>query len=213
MPIDSSHYFTQQASLQKPGEIHTVKWHESTFRFATGEGVFAKSGLDAGSRVLLETALPALVDLPEESLIGDLGCGWGAVGCLLAHELPQAQIVMSDINLRAVALAKYNAELNNLKSTFYSCDDGFSAIATNTFNAILCNPPIRAGNEVMLRLFANSLRCLKNESYLYVVIRTVQGAKSWQKRLKVLFGNCEVMEIQSGYRVLRCAKKLVESTL
>lgn len=206
MPNTSSHYFTPQTPLQKPGEIHTVKWHESTFRFATGEGVFAKSGLDAGSRLLLETALPSFVNLPDNSLIGDLGCGWGAVGCVLARELPQAQIIMSDVNPRAVALAQHNAELNNLKSTFCCCGDGFSAIAPNRFDAILCNPPIRAGNEVMLRLFENSLRCLKNEGHLFAVIRTAQGAKSWQKRLKVLFGNCEVMQIKAGYRVLRCVK-------
>ena len=183
-----------------------MKWRESTFRFATGEGVFAKSGLDAGSRLLLQTALPSLADLASDSLIGDLGCGWGAVGCVLAYEMPRAQIMMSDVNPRAVALAQYNAELNHLKSTFCCCGDGFSAIAANTFDAILCNPPIRAGNEVILRLFENSLRCLKNEGHLFVVIRTAQGAKSWQKRLKVLFGNCDVAEIKKGYRVLRCEK-------
>jgi len=205
----SSHYFTPQTPLSEPGEIHTVKWRESTFRFATGEGVFAKSGLDAGSLLLLQTALPSLAG---DSLIGDLGCGWGAVGCVLAHEMPQAQIIMSDVNPRAVALARYNAELNHLKSTFCYCGDGFSAIAADTFDAILCNPPIRAGNEVMLRLFENSLRCLKNEGRLFAVIRTTQGAKSWQQRLKVLFGNCEVMEIKKGYRVLRCEKNEEEST-
>src|SRR5690606_2546790 len=115
----TSHYFTPQAPLPQVGEIHGVKWQEDTLRFATGEGVFAKSGLDAGSALLLQTALPFLTD---NSCIGDLGCGWGAVGCVLAHELPQAQITMSDINPRAVALAQYNADLNSLKSTFCYCD-------------------------------------------------------------------------------------------
>lgn len=206
MPIRSSHYFTQQTPLQAIGNIHTIEWHESTFRFATGSGVFAKSGLDAGSRLLLQIALPSLVDLAEDSLISDLGCGWGAIGCVLAHQLPQAQIVMSDVNPRAVDLANRNAQLNNLNNAFCWCGDGLSAVAANTFAAILCNPPIRAGNEVMLQLFKDSLRCLENEGNLYVVIRTAQGAKSWQKRLKVLFGNCEVMEIKGGYRVLRCMK-------
>jgi len=208
VPNTSSHYFTPQTPLPEPGEIHTVKWGESTFRFATGEGVFAKSGLDAGSHLLLQTALPSLAELAGDSLVGDLGCGWGAVGCVLARELPQARIVLSDVNPRAVALARYNAELNHLKSTFCCCGDGFSAVAANTFEAILCNPPIRAGNEVMLRLFENSLRCLKKDGNLFAVIRTAQGAKSWQKRLKVLFGNCEVLQIKSGYRVLRCMKAI-----
>ncbi len=203
MPKNSSHYFTPQKPLQEIGEVHVIKWHESTFRFVTGDGVFAKSGLDAGSALLLQVALPLL---SESSLIGDLGCGWGAVGCVLARELPQAQIVMSDVNPRAVALARHNAKLNNLESTFCYCDDGFSAVVANTFGAILCNPPIRAGNEVMMRMFVNALRCLKVEGNLFAVIRTAQGAKSWQKRLKVLFDNCEMMEIKKGYRVLRCQK-------
>lgn len=201
-----SHYFTPQAPLQEIGEVHSIEWRESIFRFATGDGVFAKSGLDAGSELLLKIALPTLIDLSGNFLIGDLGCGWGAIGCALARELPQAQIIMSDVNSRAVALARYNAELNDLKNTFCYCDDGLSAVAANIFDVILCNPPIRAGNEVMLRLFKNSLRCLNTGGKLVTVIRTAQGAKSWQKRLKVLFGNCDVMEIKRGYRVLRCEK-------
>lgn len=201
----SSHYFTPQAPLPQIGEIHRIDWQGNTLQFATGEGVFAKSRLDAGSALLLKIALPFL---HGNSLVGDLGCGWGAVGCVLASELPQAQFIMSDINPRAVALARYNANLNSLKSTFCYCDDGFSAIANTTFDAILCNPPIRAGNNVMATLFENSLRCLKDQGNLFVVIRTAQGAKSWQKRLKVLFGNCEVLGIKGGYRVLRCEKIL-----
>lgn len=206
MPIPSSHYFTPQLPLEDVGEIPSIKWNESTFRFATGEGVFAKSGLDAGSRLLLQTALPLLADLPEDSLIGDLGCGWGAVGCVLAHELPRMNISMNDVNPRAVALARDNAILNHLENIFCWCGNGLSAAEGNSFAAILCNPPIRAGNDVMARLFEDSLRCLLNNGNLYLVIRTAQGAKSWQKRLKVLFGNCDVLEIKKGYRVLRCEK-------
>ena len=206
MPNTSSHYFTPQDPLEEFGEIHAVKRHESTFYFATGEGVFAKSGLDAVTKLLLETALPFLANITNDLLIGDLGCGWGVIGCILAHELPQAEIIMSDVNLRAVALAHNNAQRNALKSTF-CCDDGFSAIATNSFGAVLCNPPIRAGNETIMRLFENSLRCLQDNGNLFTVIRTAQGAKSWQNRLKVLFGNCDVMEIKRGYRVLRCQKE------
>lgn len=198
-----SHYYTPQAPLQELGDVHVVRWNDTTFRFVTGEGVFAKSGLDAGSALLLQTALPFLTD---NSRIGDLGCGWGAMGCVLAQELPQAQILMSDVNLRAVALARHNARLNDLKSTFCCCDDCFQAISANALDAIVCNPPIRAGNNVMMHMFENSLRCLKSDGDLFAVIRTAQGAKSWQKRLKVLFGSCDVLEIKKGYRVLRCQK-------
>jgi 16S rRNA (guanine1207-N2)-methyltransferase len=55
-------------------------------------------------------------------------------------------------------------------------------------------------------MFEDAHRCLATGGVLRIVIRTAQGAKSWQKRLAELFGNCETLAIESGYRVLQCVK-------
>jgi 16S rRNA G1207 methylase RsmC len=47
---------------------------------------------------------------------------------------------------------------------------------------------------------------MKPRGALWVVIRTAQGAKSWQKRLAEQFGACETLRIESGYRILRAEK-------
>jgi len=203
---NTSHYFTPQKPLGEYGETRTFSWNEREFAFVSGSGVFAKTGLDAGSRLLLQTALPHLATLPPGAVISDLGCGWGAVGCVLGAALPEHRILMSDVNPRAVALARHNADLNHVSHTHAWCGDGLAAIPPATFDAILCNPPIRAGNEVMGKLFDDSLHRLKKGGALYLVIRTAQGAKSWQRRLKVLFGNCEMLSIKSGYRILLCTR-------
>lgn len=202
-----SHYFTPQPALEQTGKVQSFSWEDASIQFVTGQGVFAKSGLDAGSRLLLRTALPLLAGVEVDAKLGDLGCGWGAVGCVLATALPQAQVLMSDVNPRAVALARYNTRLNGLGNTASWCGDGLDAVAGENFRAILCNPPIRAGNAVMGRLFAGAHHCLEAGGDLYLVIRTAQGAKSWQKRLKVLFGNCQELSLKSGYRVLCCTKQ------
>jgi 16S rRNA (guanine1207-N2)-methyltransferase len=203
-----SHYFSRHALSAPQNPLHTVRLRLAgvSLEMATGNGVFAKKGLDEGSRLLLKTALPTVQQLPPRARIGDLGCGWGAMGCLLAAKCPTSIVTMSDVNARAAWLAQYNAKQNNLENTHVFCGDGLSAVEDSHFNLIVCNPPIRAGNAVIQTLFDDAYRCLKTQGQLWVVIRTAQGAKSWQKKLEAQFGNCETVIIESGYRILQCVK-------
>lgn len=177
----------------------TVAGH--TLQLATGSGVFSKSGLDEGSKLLLETAA-----LGSSRRICDLGCGWGPVGCFASVLAPRAQVWMCDINLRAVQLSRQNLLQNELTSATVWCGNGLSAVQSQAFDTILFNPPVRAGNAVIGSMFEDAHRCLDTAGVLWVVLRTAQGAKSWQKRLAQLFGNCETVEIDHGYRILRSRK-------
>jgi 16S rRNA (guanine1207-N2)-methyltransferase len=197
-----SHYFSHHA----PKTDFTPHWIEATARnrtlkLATGAGVFAKRGLDEGTRLLLEAA-----QLEGATRIGDLGCGWGAVGCFVAHEYSNAQIYACDINVRATQLAQLNLQSNKLENAAVWCGDGFSAVCDNFFDAILFNPPVRAGNGVIQKLFDDAHRTLKSGGKIWIVLRTAQGAKSWAKKLEAQFGNCETVAIESGYRVLVCVR-------
>ena len=172
-----------------------------TLKLATGAGVFARRGLDEGTRLLLESA-----DLTGAKRIGDLGCGWGAVACFVAHEYSMSQVVACDINLRATQLAQLNLQTNKIENANVWCGDGLSSTRDNFFDAILFNPPIRAGNAVIQKLFDDAFRYLKIGGKLWIVLRTAQGAKSWAKKLETQFGNCETVLIVSGYRILKCSK-------
>src|SRR5699024_7439906 len=90
----------------------------------------------------------------------DLGCGYGPVGLAIAKNLPMRQVIMADINERAVSLAQYNMKQNAVTNAKVIVSDRFSAI-TGTFAAILLNPPIRAGKTVVYDLFAESYGALK----------------------------------------------------
>ena len=101
----SEHYYTENpTSESRPAEaVFTYRGHE--LRLITDAGVFSRGELDAGTRILL-AALPETI--PGNIL--DLGCGWGPVGICIGLENPVSHITFSDINLRALELAKRNAE-------------------------------------------------------------------------------------------------------
>ena len=165
----------------------------------SGAGTFSRDGLDAGTRLLVETFLESADEDAATWL--DLGCGWGAVGCLLARARPECRILACDINRRAARLAAQNAAANELHLSVWA-GDGASALRDACCDAVLCNPPVRAGNAVIERLFEDAHRVLRPGGSLWVVLRTAQGAKSWARKLEAQFGACRTEAVESGFRIL-----------
>jgi 16S rRNA (guanine1207-N2)-methyltransferase len=203
-PSEFSHYFAPQVGAKvqakAPVAMHCAGM---TMQLSTGSGVFAKAGLDAGTQILLEAFFAAHPEPIATQKLCDLGCGWGAVGCFLSKRYPSAQIAMCDINYRAVQLSLKNLGHNSIANARVWCGDGLKAAQSKYFERILCNPPVRAGNAAIEALFLEAQRTLAVNGELWIVLRTQQGAKSWQKRLKEQFGNCDTVVIERGYRVLR----------
>lgn len=76
------------------------------------------------------------------------------------------------------------------------------------FDAILLNPPIRAGKAVVYRLFAEAAEALVPGGQFYTVIRRQQGANSARRELERLFGETAVSDLarRAGYHVFLCRK-------
>ncbi|MBR3742337.1 MAG: class I SAM-dependent methyltransferase [Clostridia bacterium] len=193
----NDHYFTAS-----PGSEHRYVETEYVYRgeklrFLTDAGVFSRGEVDFGTDVLLRS-------IPE-GMAGralDLGCGWGAVGVCVGKKYPACSLVMSDVNERAVELARKNAEANNVRAEMV-LSDGLDNI-DGPFDYIFTNPPIRAGKQVIYRLFAQSAQKLTKSGALYLVIRKQQGAESALKYLKTIFENVETAEKSGGFWVIRC---------
>ena len=189
------HYYTQTPTSAHDERRIALRALGNELTFVTDAGVFSRDGLDRGTEVLLN-ALPAL-----SGRVLDLGCGWGAVGVALGKRYPKLDIVMTDINSRAVELAKRNLAANGVKAEVCQ-GDGFAAVE-GYFDAIVTNPPIRAGKAVVYGLFARAREHLKPGGALYVVIRKQQGAPSALKYLKEIYDRAETVDRGSGFHVLR----------
>ncbi len=205
-----AHYFSSSPPLQaSQAKGVPVKVAGADIVLRGGAGTFSKSELDEGTQILIETfaASPAF-HVPGSPHWCDLGCGWGAVACVLATLKPRAKLWACDINRRAAALALLNVRGLELPNVAAWNGDGLRACRSSYFDVVLCNPPVRAGNQAMESLFQDAQRCLKSRGELWIVLRTSQGAKSWQKKLEALFGGCDTMQISRGYRVLRANKNV-----
>ena len=172
--------------------------------FLTDAGVFSKGELDAGSRLLLD-ALPAL-----SGDVLDLGCGWGAIGVAVAKANKQARVVMADVNHRALGLARDNCQRNQVTAEVIE-SDGMSAVMGRAFDAIITNPPIRAGKQVIYKMFADAAVSLKEGGALYLVIRKQQGAESCMKYLKTLYQQVEKLDKSAGFWVLKASEPKEEA--
>lgn len=199
----SEMYFTKDpSSASRPAEC-AFDYRGHALVFTTDAGVFSRGELDAGTHLLLDN-LPAL-----SGDILDLGCGWGPVGIAVAAANADARVVMADINRRAVSLSRGNAKRNGVRAEVLE-SDGFSACYSRHFDAVITNPPIRAGKRVIYALFADAAAHLKPGGALYIVIRRQQGAESCVKYLRTLFASVEALKKSGGFWVLCAAEPLGE---
>lgn len=198
----TEHYYSKKPHTDSSPKTWKAELRNQMYTFTSDTNVFSKNGIDFGSRLLIES-------FNEPSVRGDLldlGCGYGPIGISLAGAFPERNIVLADVNERAIRLAAENAEENNLTNVEVVNSDRFSGLKERTFAAVITNPPIRAGKDVVHGMFAGAERALVKNGELWVVIQKKQGAPSAQKKINELFGNVEVVDRKKGYYILRAFK-------
>lgn len=169
------HYFTND-DIKSEEKTIKVKINNLNLKFITDNGTFSKKGLDFGTRSLLEN-----IDIKNiKGDVLDLGCGWGPIGIITAKN-QNTNVDMTDINERALTLAKKNAKLNEVKVNIF-ISDSFKNISKK-YDYIITNPPIRVGKEKLYEMLINAVRHLKTHGKMYLVINKNQGAKTLLKDL------------------------------
>lgn len=197
----SNHYYSKQPTTASHQQIHEFELRGYGLKFTTDTGVFAKAGVDYGSRVLI-----ASMDVAQDATVLDVGCGYGPIGITAAKLASNGHVTMIDINERAVELSKKNAKLNHVNNVTVLQSDLFESVLGQTFDMIVTNPPIRAGKEVVHRIFEQGSQLLRSGGSMWIVIQKKQGAPSAKVKLEQLFD--EVIEVtkDKGYRIYQAVK-------
>lgn len=200
----SEHYYTAKPTIEHQPIYFNDSLRGRTFSYMSDAGVFSRKGIDFGSRLLIET-----MEIPPDARVLDVGCGYGPIGLAAAALAPEGQVTMLDINERAIECSVYNAKRNHIENVRIMKSDALEQVKGERFDRILTNPPIRAGKQVVHRIFEEAAECLSDEGQLWVVIQKKQGAPSAFAKLESLFGEGNVVEAakEKGYRIL-CAKRV-----
>lgn len=198
----SEQYFVNQPQSKSDPKTWRFELRSNSFQFTSDVGVFSKNEVDFGSRTLIEA-----FELPNVSGdVVDIGCGYGPIGLALAKAFPDRHFIMSDVNERALVLAKKNAAQNNIDNTTFYVSDRFQSIPNVGYAAVLTNPPIRAGKELVHQIFEDSYQNLVIGGQLWVVIQKKQGAPSAFRKMQQLFLSVETITKSKGYEII-CATK------
>jgi release factor glutamine methyltransferase len=96
---------------------------------------------------LVEKALE-LAAAFERMRILDVGAGSGAIAISLACSLPEARITAVDISAAALAVARKNAERNDVAGRIdFKKSDLLAAVASEQFQIVVSNPPYVATGD------------------------------------------------------------------
>ncbi len=194
----TDHYFAARPAARRRERVIRAVLRGRTFVFTSDAGVFARDAIDRGTELLAES-----LSLPPDAQVLDLGCGYGVLGIVAATIAPNGRVVLTDVNARAVELARRNVAANAVPHAEVRLGAFYEPVGETRFHAIVSNPPIRAGKAVVQRIVEGAPAHLHPGGALWLVARTRQGAPSLAVRMRDVFGGCEVVARGSGYRVLR----------
>ena len=198
--VKTNMYYEDNRDLAHDVQELSVELLGLPLHFLTDAGVFSKNAIDYGSRVLLDNFQPE----GAKTLL-DVGCGYGTLALTLAKKYG-LKATLVDVNSRALDLAKKNADKNNIEVNDIFLSNIYDQVE-GKFDAIISNPPIRAGKEVVHTILSDAYEHLNDGGHLTIVIQKKQGAPSAQKRMKDVFDNCEIVAKDKGYYILKSYKE------
>ena len=191
-----SHYFETPTGKADTFGVPMKLW-DADVELLSSRGVFAGRGLDMGTATLLRYTAPPTG--PVEVL--DLGCGIGPITVALGLANPDARITAIDVNERALALTRANADRLGIGDRVATAlpDD---VPEDDLYDEIWTNPPIRIGKPALHELLTRWLARLRPEGTAWMVVARNLGADSLSVWLEDQGWLCERVAISKGFRVL-----------
>ena len=191
-------YFTAQPRSRSARRHLRFLYRGEVIEVEVDRGVFASSGLDRGTELLIESTVVG----PSDRVL-DMGCGWGAVGIAAAKSAECGHVILVDVNRRAAHLARRNLERNHIENAEVRIGSLFEPVDGERFDLIVSNPPYRAGRPLIQQLIAEAPPHLAPGGRLVVVGKKSQGIKFYQDLLEATWpGPVEILGRGSGYRVI-----------
>lgn len=197
---DSHYYSRDPSSLYHAKKIRvTLRGHY--FELYTASGVFSRDHIDPGTKSLCQA-----MKVPLHGNILDYGTGIGIIALVAAKESPNATIYASDVNPRAIHLARRNVKLNAVSNCRVVQVAGYDTFESAMFAAILSNPPYSAGWQQVKQMIAHGPKYLHSGGTMQLVCLQRKGGSRVKQTLLQTFGNVDILARAAGYRVFLAEK-------
>ena len=167
------------------------------FTFQTSPTVFSPQKIDEGTRFLLEN-----INITDVKRILDIGCGYGAIGIVVAKTNPESQIVMIDKNPEALRLCKENVKLNNLQNCRVLTTSAVNTISK--FNLALSNLPWHQNKTAVPEIISLAFDRLENGGKFFAV---TNSQFLTEDLINTNFGNVMMIRQWPPYKILKAEKK------
>lgn len=204
MSAPGSHYFDEEPTTESAPRDVQLLLPDLQITLRTDRGVFGYDRIDAGTKLLLLRA-------PAPSSTGDLldiGCGTGAIALTMAARSPDATVWAVDVNERARALCRENAERNHLANVRVCAPDEVPEGVR--FTTVWSNPAIRIGKPALHEMLLRWLGRLTDVGSAVLVVHKHLGSDSLQTWLGSQGHATERLASSSGYRILRSRSRRID---
>lgn len=142
------------------------------------------------TELLVENALRLI---NKKAVIADLGTGSGAIAISLGKERPDWKIIATDIDKKALSIAKFNAKKIGIDNIKFYQGSWCKALPKIKLDAIISNPPYIANNSLFLK---------KNESISFEPNIALNGGRNGLRLIeKIIFNSKKYLKI-NGYLML-----------
>ncbi|WP_268912791.1 class I SAM-dependent methyltransferase [Lentilactobacillus sp. SPB1-3] len=196
---DNQFYYSEHPDVVSDPQKWNFTLLGNNISFTSDNGVFSKKTVDYGSRVLIDN-----IDydkIPQGHIL-DLGCGYGPIGLAIAKKFPERHVDMVDVNELALSLARQNATDNGITNVNIFTSNVYENV-TDQYAAIITNPPVRAGKDVVDSMIAEAKAHLLADGTLTIVLQKKQGAPSAKKLMEKTFGNADILKRDKGYYIVQ----------
>lgn len=164
----------------------------------TDTGVFSATGIDLGTRFLLDDG--ARPD-PGPATLVDVGCGYGPIAVALARRAPAATVWAVDVNERALELTRTNASAAGVGDRVRVATPD-EVPGDLVVEGIWSNPPVRVGKAALHALLLEWLPRLAPGGTAHLVVARNLGADSLHRWLTDRGHRVVRRGSRRGYRLL-----------